>query len=73
MDTITENRIICATERRELIPYSDMHIWRMERDGRFPLRIKLGPNRVGWSLQEIVEWVDLRKAERGTGGANDRV
>lgn len=59
------DRIITAKERRELVPYSDMHIWRMERAGRFPRRIQLGANRVGWSLVEIMEWIEAKKAERG--------
>jgi prophage regulatory protein len=58
------DRIILAPERRSLIPYSEMQIWRMEQAGRFPLRIKLGPNRVGWSLEEITSWIDARKSER---------
>lgn len=60
----TENRIILARERRQLVPYSDMHIWRKEKAGTFPKRIKLGPNRVGWSLQEVLDWIEARKAER---------
>ena len=44
----TEDRIIMAKERRQLVPYSDMHIWRLEKTGAFPQRIKLSPNgRVG--------------------------
>ena len=66
----SEDRIISAKERRRLVPYSDMHIWRLERDGRFPRRIRLGARRVGWSLIEISEWIEARKAERGTGGAS---
>lgn len=58
------DRIILAPERRELVPFSDMHIWRMEKAGKFPKRIRLGPNRVGWSLGEIVEWIEARMAER---------
>lgn len=59
------DRIIMASERRELVPYSDMHIWRLEKSGKFPQRIKLNPNgRVGWSLQEILAWIEARKAER---------
>jgi prophage regulatory protein len=58
------DRIIMAAERRLLVPYSDMHIYRMEKAGKFPQRIKLGPNRVGWSLQEVTDWIDARKAER---------
>ncbi len=58
------DRIISAKERRTMIPYSDMHIWRLEQDGRFPKRIRLGKGRVGWSLHEIEEWIAARKAER---------
>jgi len=59
------DRIIMASERRQLIPYSDMHIWRLEKAGKFPQRIKLSPNgRVGWSLQEILAWIEARKTER---------
>lgn len=64
MQIASEDRIITAPERRQLIPYSEMHIYRMEKAGTFPKRIKLGPNRVGWSLSEVLEWIDARKAER---------
>ncbi len=59
------DRIIMASERRRLVPYSDMHIWRLENAGNFPKRIKLSPNgQVGWSLLEVLAWIDTRKAER---------
>jgi prophage regulatory protein len=61
---MVHDRIIVAQERRELVPYSDMHIWRMEQAGTFPKRVKLGPHRVGWSLHEVLEWIEARKAER---------
>ncbi|MBT8005389.1 MAG: AlpA family phage regulatory protein [Rhodospirillales bacterium] len=65
------DRIIMAPERRELVPYSDMHIWRLEKAGKFPQRIKLNPNgRVGWSLQEILAWIEARKAERKAAAAS---
>jgi prophage regulatory protein len=48
------------------VPYSDMHIWRLEKSGRFPKRIRLGPNRVGWSAREVAAWIEARKAERKT-------
>jgi prophage regulatory protein len=72
MNTSTSSdRIISAKERRELVPYSCMHIWRLERAGRFPRRIHLGPNRVGWSLAEIDEWIEGKKAERGRGARQE--
>ncbi|MBT3702105.1 MAG: AlpA family phage regulatory protein [Alphaproteobacteria bacterium] len=64
MNTSTSDKIITAPERRELVPFSDMHIWRMEKAGAFPKRIKLGPNRIGWSFNEINDWIASRKSER---------
>lgn len=61
---ITQDRIVSAKERRELIPYSDMHVWRLEKAGQFPKRIKLGANRVGWSIRELDQWIIDRKSER---------
>ena len=63
------DRIITSKERRLYVPYSDMHIRRLEAEDRFPQRIRLGPNRVGWSLKEIQDWIEARKAERDTGTA----
>jgi prophage regulatory protein len=48
-----------------MIPFSDMQIWRLEQQGRFPKRIKLGVNRVGWDYCEVIAWIEARKAERG--------
>ncbi len=59
-----EDRIISAPERRRLVPYSNMHIWRLEKLGKFPKRIRLGPNRVGWSYREVMDWIAARKKER---------
>ena len=64
----TDNdRIVSAKERRSLIPYSDMHVWRLEQAGKFPRRIRLGANRVGWSLHELQDWIEARKSDRFTG------
>jgi prophage regulatory protein len=58
------SRLITRKELKELVPYSGTHIGRLERDGKFPIRIQLGPNRVGWSLNEINQWIEDRKNER---------
>jgi prophage regulatory protein len=60
------DRIIREKELRSIVPYSSMHIWRLERAGQFPARIRLGPNRVGWSLREVSAWLDEKKAERAS-------
>jgi prophage regulatory protein len=63
------DRIIRQQELLTIVPYSPMHIWRLEQAGRFPLRIHLGPGRVGWSLREVLEWIEARKAERHSSKA----
>jgi prophage regulatory protein len=39
---------------------SRMTIYRMERDGLFPARRKLGKNSVGWLGDDISEWIRSR-------------
>ncbi len=41
-------------------------LWRYERDSRFPRRLRLGPNAVGWLESEIEEW--LKSRPRGMTG-----
>ena len=60
------DRLIDAKERRRLVPFSDMHVWRLERDGRFPKRIKIGPNRVAWQLSEILAWIEAKARARNS-------
>jgi prophage regulatory protein len=52
------DRIIDKKELTQLIPYSEVQIQRLEQKGLFPKRIKIGANRVGWSLNEINEWIE---------------
>jgi prophage regulatory protein len=60
------DRLIDAKERRRLVPFSDMHVWRLERDGKFPKRIKIGPNRVAWQLSEILAWIEAKARARNS-------
>jgi prophage regulatory protein len=57
-------RILTRRHLRELIPYTPQHIQRLEKAGKFPKRIQLGPNRVGWLATEIDAWVAARVALR---------
>ncbi len=58
------DRIITIKAVRAMVPYSAMHLSRLERAGQFPKRVHLGSNRVGWSLQEVQDWVEQKKSER---------
>ena len=48
---------------QQLVPYSKMHIDRLEKAGEFPRRIKLGAGRVVWKQSEILAWVESKRAE----------
>ena len=39
--------------------------WRLEKDRRFPQRVKISPRRVVWLQSEIDAWIEARAAERG--------
>ena len=46
------------------IPYSFVHIARLEHAGVFPKRIKLGECRVAWLAEEVENWIAERVALR---------
>jgi len=57
-------RIMRKPELLALIGLSDATIWRLEKAGRFPRRIQLGGNSVGWFNTDVDAWMDSRAAER---------
>jgi predicted DNA-binding transcriptional regulator AlpA len=63
----TQRRTIRLRETSRRVGYTIPHIWRLERDGKFPLRIRLGENAVGHFEDEIDEWI--RSRVRGGGRA----
>jgi len=46
------------------IPWSRMHIDRLERRGDFPQRVHLGPGTIGWVEKEIAEFVSAKLNNR---------
>ena len=52
------------------VPYTRVHIYRLEQQGRFPRRVRLGENRVGWVESEIEGWLQDRIAERDREAAD---
>ena len=49
---------------------SDATIYREEKAGRFPKRIQLGANSVGWLESEIDEWIRKKAAARDVNRSN---
>ena len=46
------------------IRFSKVWLWRLERDGKFPKRVKLAEKRYGWLADEIESWLKARSASR---------
>ncbi len=59
-------RILSKRQLKELVLYSPQHIARLEKAGRFPKRVKLGENRVGWVEEEVLDWLQSRMDRRET-------
>ena len=66
-------RILSKKDLRRLVLYSPAHIDRLERAGRFPRRVQLGPCRVGWVESEVLEWLQSRMRERDVPGSGSEV
>ena len=47
------------------IHYSNVHLLRLENDGKFPRRIYLSPARVAWIESEIDDYIARCIAARG--------
>ena len=46
------------------ITFSRRHLKRLEDERKFPLRVVLGENKIGWVVTEVDEWLASRLAER---------
>ena len=57
-------KLLMLSQVREIVPYSASHIWRLERSGQFPQRVRLGGNRVAWLQSEVNSWVESKLAAR---------
>ncbi len=57
-------QLITRPELLKLVPYTIRHIYRLEKAGKFPSRVKVGANRVAWVQAEVLRWLELRVADR---------
>ena len=53
-------RLLSKRQLKEIVLYSPQHIARLEKAGKFPKRVKLGQNRVGWIEGEVLERLQER-------------
>lgn len=59
------NQILRKKEILGLLKISDPTLWRMEKAGRFPKRLRLGGNSCGWLAVEVEGWIAEKVKARG--------
>lgn len=63
--------------REHGVPFTRMHVYRLEKQNRFPKRVQIGDHRVGWVEQEIddhvAEKIKARSTSVGTIGSRSSV
>ncbi len=59
-DPLAHLRLLTIKEVCALTRYTPQHIYRLMRQAKFPQRIRIGENRVGWRLTEIEAWFAAR-------------
>lgn len=60
----SNERLIDRDELLSMVPYTIQHIYRMEKKGQFPKRVRVGENRVAWALSEVSAWINERMKAR---------
>ncbi|MBR1204470.1 AlpA family phage regulatory protein [Bradyrhizobium sp. AUGA SZCCT0051] len=54
----------CELNDTRGITYTRRHLYTLEAERKFPRRVQLGENRVGWIESEIDDWIAQRAASR---------
>ena len=64
-------RVLSKRAAAAKVNYSVPHIDKMVSQGRFPRKIQLGPNKIGFLETEVDEWIADRVRERDAAGKSD--
>lgn len=56
-----QDRYIRAAELIRMTGLSPSTIWRLEQEGEFPRRRKIGSSAIGWLESEIDDWLKTRE------------
>lgn len=60
------NRIIRASELAEMLGISKPTLWRMEKRGELPPKIRISKRVVGWRESDISSWLNSREIQPST-------
>lgn len=61
MNATHQDRLLNVKQVQALVPASRVSIWRWEKEGRFPKRIKLG-SATRWRESDIQKWISELQA-----------
>lgn len=65
---MTVDKCMRKPDVRKVVNLSDATIRRLELEGKFPARRKIGKRAVGWLESEVLEWLESRECVlRGRG------
>lgn len=59
-DPFAHMRLLTMKEVSALTTYTPQHVYRLMASGRFPNRVRIGQNRVGWRQSDLLEWMASR-------------
>ena len=57
---VVQSELMLAPEVDARVPYSRVHLYRLEDQGEFPKRKRIGANRIAWKRAEVEEWLSTR-------------
>ncbi|WP_312594209.1 helix-turn-helix transcriptional regulator [Stutzerimonas nitrititolerans] len=60
MSEVMRERFLRFGSVAELVGLSRTTIYRMEQQGQFPKRVKLGSNSVAWKMSEVLTWMSAK-------------
>ena len=64
----TQTRLLCRVEVERFCQIGRSTIYRLMREGRFPLPIRVGTRAVRWPEHELTAWLDRRPRATGETG-----
>ena len=64
-------RLVRKPELQAITGLSDPTIYRLEKQGRFPQRVKIGGNSVAWIEAEIMAWIREKADDRNVDGGGE--
>ena len=57
---VVQSELMLAPEVDARVPYSRAHLYRLEDQGEFPKRKRIGANRIAWKRCEVEQWLSER-------------